>query len=211
MINGEDKLVLFIAISQQSLAAQAPSPCSSRHSCTLGTTRIVKSYLSPDTKIFTVYKSQSSTTSHTIMSASAPATPPPTSEVVPQEVYLTLQQAQILSLLRTTNLHISLNTARLHAIRLREAFLTAILPPPEGRNPGDVAGEPLGASSTEEWGVLADKVHSGEEGMEPVERYLKRYLKLDQVVIDKKEAEKEKAAIEAKKAALEAAYAETVE
>lgn len=62
------------------------------------------------------------------MSASAPATPPPTSEVVPQEVYLTLQQAQILSLLRTTNLHISLNTARLHAIRLREAFLTAILP-----------------------------------------------------------------------------------
>lgn len=47
--------------------------------------------------------------------------------------------------------------------------------------------------------------------MEPVERYLKRYLKLDQVVIDKKEAEKEKAAIEAKKAALEAAYAETVE
>lgn len=61
-----------------------------------------------------------------------------TTTTVPAEVQLTPAQTKIQSLLRSTELRISLITTHLRALRLEKTLLLPILPPPREQSPADI-------------------------------------------------------------------------
>ncbi|KAL1602980.1 hypothetical protein SLS59_004636 [Nothophoma quercina] len=61
-----------------------------------------------------------------------------TTTTVPAEVQLTPAQTKIQSLLRSTELRISLITTHLRALRLEKTLLLAVLPPLRKQSPADI-------------------------------------------------------------------------